>query len=304
MENKKATQNGHQLDTDYTNKLQSLIETSVETAVNRALEKRDAKIAALELELSATRSELRSTQERLIAAERSVESMEAESRKNCIVITGVPELPDENTDNIMLDVAQAAGAAKTASDIDRSHRLGRNRGTIDRQRAILLKLQANKKRQELFNSRKELSAHRVRDHPILTPQVLEDVYLIDFLTQRSQHLLFICRQLKKRKQIWAGYSTNGKIKIRVREDQPSHIVNDQAELQSLVGPDNHHLRETIQASNETSPLSHGQTAAEATGNRGTNASRQAPNRANGDSLPGPATFKARKQPARQTGRPQ
>ena len=35
--------------------------------------------------------------------------MEAENRKNCLVISGVPELPDENADELVLGVAKAAG---------------------------------------------------------------------------------------------------------------------------------------------------------------------------------------------------
>ena len=110
------------------------------------------------------------------------------------------------------------------------------------------------------------------------------------------------RQIKT-KQMWAAYSTKGKIKIRMGENQPAQIVNEVAYLQALLGPDNRDLREILEACRSTAPCSHDQTAAEATGGRVANASRQAPSRAAGDPRDGPATIKGRQQPPRHAGLP-
>lgn len=278
--------------------LQELLSPGLEAAVSKALEKQDAKIAALEQELVATKTELLSakvkltaTQEKLSTVEHQVEQMEAENRKNCLVISGVPELPDENTDELVLGVANAAGITLSIGDIDRSHRLGKQHGTIDRPRTILVKFQSCNKRQQLFSARRELSAHRVRENPVLTPQVLQGVYLTDFLTQKNQHLLFVCRQLRKRKQLWASYSSNGKVKARLAEDQPARPVNSISDLQAILGHDNRDLREILEAA---APLHHDRTAAGAAGA----APHQAPNRAAGGTRGGQATTKERRQSPR------
>ena len=282
-------------------KLQELLAPGIEGAVSKALELRDAKIAALEAELASTKDKLEESEEQLCNIEKQVELLEAESRKNCLVVSGVPELPEENTDQLVLDIAKAAGVEMSTGDIDRSHRLGRQNGTIERPRTILLKLLSSTTRQRLFSARKELSAHRVRDHPVLTPHVLENVFMTDFLTSKSQQLLFICRQLRRRELLWAAYSSNGRIKVKVAENQPPRMVSSLADLQSLIGPDNAVLREILQSAAQHS---HGQTTAAATGGagpRGDAASPAAPHQAGRAAGLRGGGFKARIQPARGTG---
>ena len=298
------------LEPAFVTKLQELLTPGIEAAVSKALEQRDAKIAALEQELASTKKDLISSEEKLTATqeklsnvERQVEQMEAENRKNCLVISGVPELPQENTNELVLDVAKAAGVEMSINDIDRSHRLGRQTGTIERPRTILLKLLSNNMRQRLFSARKDLSAHRVRDHPVLTPLKLENVFMTDFLTAKSQQLLFICRQLRRRELLWAAYSSNGKVKVKVTENQPPRMLTSLTDLQSLIGPDNADLREILQSAAQPS---YGQTTAEATTGVSPGAdaaSRPAPRQAAGDPRGGPKTAWRRNQPPRTTGHP-
>ena len=119
------------LEKDFVKSLQELVSPGVEAAVSRAMEQRDAKIADLENKLTTTQEALTSaqdilqaTQAKLAAMVHRVEEIDTDSRKNCVVISGVPELPEENTDRLAIDVAQAAGIALSSGDIDCSHRLG------------------------------------------------------------------------------------------------------------------------------------------------------------------------------------
>ena len=63
-----------------------------------------------------------------------LEAMEKYSRRNCLLIGGAPELPEESTDDLVLELVRAAGVALTLGDLDRSHRLGRRSGSVDRPR--------------------------------------------------------------------------------------------------------------------------------------------------------------------------
>ena len=298
------------LEADFVKRLQELLTPGLEAVVSRAMEQRDIRIAALEVELSSTKESLNCTSEKLKKAEEMIatmennsDRMESEMRKNCIIISGVPELPEEATDRLVLDVAQAAGISLSAGEIDRSHRLGRQHGSIDRPRAILVKLLSHNTRQRLFSSRKELSAHRVRDHPVLTPLVLENVFLSDFLTTSKQSLLYICRQLKKRTSVWAAYSTNGNVKIRMSESQPARTINNIADLQSLLGADNADLKDIVDACHSTAPRTRDETAVGATGGAAEIAPRQTPSRADCDPRSGPPANKGRRQPPRDTRQP-
>ncbi|CAH1272871.1 Hypp4982 [Branchiostoma lanceolatum] len=61
-----------------------------------------------------------------------VDNLEQYSRRNCVIISGIPESPGErSTDNSVLSVANdklKCDPQLTINDIDRSHRLGKPRG--------------------------------------------------------------------------------------------------------------------------------------------------------------------------------
>ena len=58
----------------------------------------------------------------------------------------------------------------------------------------------------------------------MTQDVLRHIFLSECLTQRGQFLLFVARRLKAAKKVWAAYSTNGRIKVRMAENQ-GPIIN-------------------------------------------------------------------------------
>ena len=226
------------------------IEAAVSKAVEQATAERDAKIAALEEQLSKTQEELRSTVIRL-------DQLESYSRRNCINISGVPEAAGESTDELVLDVARAAGVNIAPTDIDRSHRIGR---PGDKPRNITARLVTHSARQRLLEARRNLSAQRVRGHPVLTEEALGRVFLSECLTQRCQLLLFVARRLKAAKKVWAAYSTNGRVKVRVTEGEGPKTIEDMSDLKQLVG------EEAVQAiieSSGTGPRANGTEAAAA-----------------------------------------
>ena len=78
------------------------------------MEHRDAKLAALEEEMAATKENLASVQEELVAAkliltttEDRLDKLETYSRRNCLLINGDPEHPDEYTDALLLDLGRS-----------------------------------------------------------------------------------------------------------------------------------------------------------------------------------------------------
>ena len=258
-------------DQEFVKGIQILLAPGLEAAVNRAMEQRDAKLAALEQHLTDTKANLAAVQDELQLTKTKVsdmedrlEAMETYSRRNCLLINGVPELPEESTDDLVLQLARAAGVTLTLDDLDRSHRLGRRSGSVDRPRAIIVKLLSYNKRRQFYEARRELSAHRVGEHPVITRHVLEEVYIAEFLTSKSQRLLYICRQLKKSGRLWAAYTTNGVVKVKTTENQPARVIRDDRALSSLLGPEDIDLLEALSSnSRATPPQGQGQEAATA-----------------------------------------
>ena len=201
---------------------------AVAQAVNRVNEAAEARIAALEAELSTTKT-------RLEEAERRIEDLDAYNRRSSLVITGVPETAGEVTDSLVMDVGRAAGLCLPADSLDRSHRLGRPQP--GKTRPIIVKFMSTTSRQKLFDKRKELTTDNVRDHPVLTRSVTSRIFIAECLTARNQHLLYVARQLRKNKIIWAAYTTNGCVRVKKAEGDAAATITQLADLEDIVGAD-------------------------------------------------------------------
>ena len=80
---------------------EEMLISAVADAVTRANEATVTRVTALESELAATKA-------RLSAAEQRLEDIENYSRRNCVIISGVPENTGESTDRLVVDVGKRA----------------------------------------------------------------------------------------------------------------------------------------------------------------------------------------------------
>ena len=185
------------------------------------IEKRDDKIKKL-------RDEVRTAKD-------DINELEQYSRRNCLLISGIPERENEKTDQLAIDVAKAANVALTGAEIDRSHRIGPKKKGKTRQ--IIVKLTSFNKRDELCQGRKDLSSGRVRNHSILTTAVLSRIFISENLTQQNQKTLYVARQLKRKGTIARAWTDNCRMKIRVKEGSPTKIIRSLADLYKIAGDD-------------------------------------------------------------------
>ncbi|KAF0303875.1 Vacuole membrane protein 1 [Amphibalanus amphitrite] len=200
---------------------EKLLAPIISQCVAEALQTRDREIEQLRAQLS--------------AAQNDVDSLEQYSRRNSLMITGLPESARESTDALVIDLAKAAGVTVTVADLDRSHRVGPPRR--DRPRQIIAKFVAFNKRQELLEARTNLRAGRVQQHPILTQQVLANTYIAENLTKRNQLILFVARQLRRKGKLHSAWTNNCVIKVRTREGGPTTKINSLTGLRDVVGDD-------------------------------------------------------------------
>lgn len=114
--------------------------------------------------------------EQLLVRDKQIETLQAQldiksdeleqyQRRNSIRVFGVPETSDENTDDLVLQVAASVGANININMIDRSHRVGPK---TDKPRPIIAKFTSYRFRQEIYSKKKNLKGSKITIREDLT----------------------------------------------------------------------------------------------------------------------------------------
>ena len=109
--------------------------------------------------------------------------------------------------------------------------------------------------QWLYKALRNLSAHRVPDHTVLTQEILERVYIADLLT-------YIGRQLEKKGKVSAAYSTNGAVKVHMSENQPPKTITEISDFANLLGAADRRLQDVLETFGQSSSRGGGRGPAE------------------------------------------
>ena len=64
---------------------------------------------------------------------------------------------------------------------------------------------------------------------------MSKVFVSEYLSADNQRLLYVARQLRKHKQLWAAYTTNGRVKVKKSEAEAAKTIRDLDELEQIVG---------------------------------------------------------------------
>ena len=206
--------------------LQALIDRAVKS-INDTTK---SEISSLKSELSALKSEnaslraenisltakVTSLEKRVATVEQACDAQEQYSRRNCIRISGMAEKMNEDTDQLVLSMAEDLNVQLALSDIDRSHRVGKQ---TSGGRKIIVKFSTYRARQNIFSQRKKLS-----DSPNWS-----GVFINEDLTARRSKLLFDARQLKRTKKLKAAYTSGGKIVVIDNADR-RHTIESENDL--------------------------------------------------------------------------
>ena len=198
-----------------------LVRAQVKEAVAEAVAAKDEEIRELREELDDTKVRLN--------------ELEQYSRRLCLSVSGVPESANESTNRLVTDLAKMAGVDVAPTDIDTSHRVGAQRpGKV---RSIIVRFTNFTARQTVYNARKELRKPRPFKGSTVSAQTAGDIFVSDNLTRENQQILYRARQFKRDKKISAAWSDVGKLKVRVSQGGPTHIIRSMQDLTKLVGPE-------------------------------------------------------------------
>ena len=99
------------------------------------------------------------------------DEMEQYSRRNCLVLHGISEAPNENTDRLFIDtVSSKLNITLNTGDLDRSHRIGSKNHSAGRPRAIIVKFARYNTRAAVYRAKKLLKNTKIMITESLTAQ--------------------------------------------------------------------------------------------------------------------------------------
>ena len=137
--------------------------------VTESLEFMSAKFDDLEKEIKKKDekiNQLEKTIENLAEKQKSLSSeiddLEQYSRRNCLVLHGVNESNDENTNEIIIKTfSEELGVEIKEDDLDRSHRLGKPKRKDSKPGPIIVKFARYAVRREIFVNKRKLEGKRL-----------------------------------------------------------------------------------------------------------------------------------------------
>ena len=122
--------------------------------------------------------------------EQAADKNEQKSRTSCLLIHGVEETVDENTDDICMDIInQRIGVNITIDEIERSHRVGPKKHQTSRRtkpRPVIIRFASMRKRIEVYKNKKNLKGMNILITESLTAMQLRCV--TNFFKKRKLNL--------------------------------------------------------------------------------------------------------------------
>ncbi|KAK3917579.1 Protein unc-13-like protein C [Frankliniella fusca] len=138
--------------------------------VNETVQSLKNEVSKLTNDVARLTSEIVSKDAVIAEMKSRLEECEQYARRNCLRIFGLPEKPNEKTDELVVDLAVKLGINISETQIDRSHRVGKP-GT--KPRPIIVKFIGYATRKAVFTSKKTLKGSGITIRKDLTRQRLD-----------------------------------------------------------------------------------------------------------------------------------
>lgn len=195
------------------------IKTLIKDAVAEVI---DDKLKNLYAENKRISKENVDLKKRVAKLEQSIDDAEQYSRRNCLRISNFPENQNEDTDNIVLKIADTLNVNILPADIDRSHRVGKPGNKA--RRDIIVKLSTYRARERLIGNRKHLKNSE-----------LDGIFLNEDLTKIRSSLLYEARKLTKGESpsLQGAWTSDGRILLKDRRGKV-HRISSQAEIDTVA----------------------------------------------------------------------
>ena len=148
-----------------------------------------------------------------------VDDLEQYSRRSCLRIAGIEEKENEDTSELVLELADRLNIDVRPEDIEVSHRVGpirrRQNANVDGadDLEMMVESQPSKSREIIIRFRNRNARLALLKGRAVLRKKREKTYINEDLTQARKALAFQCRQLKRDNKIQKTWVYNGNINI-------------------------------------------------------------------------------------------
>lgn len=123
---------------------------------------REQKIKELEKTVTNLNEKVSVLDEQVGYLDKKVEKQEQYSRRNCVLIHGVAENEDENTDDLVLSILKdEMDTEMFTDDLDRTHRIGKTKNDSKHRRPIIVKFVRHNDKHKVFRNKKRLKGKKI-----------------------------------------------------------------------------------------------------------------------------------------------
>lgn len=146
------------------------------------------------------------------------------SRRDCLELTGVPIIPNDQPKKLVQEVATAIGVSLEDESISIAHRLP-DRSMKGR---IIVKFTQRDKRDEIYKRRKQLTGKTTRNLPSINSELGKSlgnptkIFINESLTPYRKKLFGRIHSFKKENNFKFIWTSNGKIYLTENETAQSH----------------------------------------------------------------------------------
>ena len=197
-------------------------------------------VKALELENNALKAQLNTTISKVKTNEVLLDEQEQYMRRDCIEIKGIPISRDEDTNEVVKQVAGLLDVEVSEDDISISHRLPPIRpwtddnGTVHSPPpSIIAKFVKRDVKEKFYRARYNLKDKSSRDLAGLSSAEENKIFISESLTQTRKKLFKAALKVKKELNFDFVSTTNGRIFLRQNKDSRSHLITSESDLAKL-----------------------------------------------------------------------
>ena len=150
--------------------------------------------------------------------ERKCAANEQYSRRECLVISGIPDsIPNNNLEETVLKIFNETGVTVNSRDVEACHRLNQKANP----KKVIIKLSKTKDVARVMNNEKKLKSMKPQN--IGLPSGCK-VYINESLCKYYKYVWWKCKLLQTRGSIQSFWVANGSIRFRHQNDEVTSVT--------------------------------------------------------------------------------
>ena len=200
--------------------MKQMLSSEIEKLVKERVERETADLKTAISSLQAENQKLLDNVSKMeVTLATKVDDLEQYSRRSCLRIAGIEEKENEDTSELVLELADRLNIDVRPDDIEVSHRVGplrrRQSAYVDGADDIgmMVDSQPSKSREIIVMFRNRNARLALLKGRAVLRKKREKTYINEDLTQARKSLAFQCRQLKRENKIQKTWVYNGNINI-------------------------------------------------------------------------------------------